>query len=230
MSAICLVQDTDDKFETIEEHTTAIAENQKDKNDRTVVLYTNNPSEQGTYIRDAKDLSYRVLKMNTVIDSHFISMLESKLENTSFKRVDADVADRLIEKEDAPETILSEEQEGSLKTLFGEVLGEKSGANVEIKPLSPEAMPVMITKPEMMRRMREMQAYNNMGMENMPEFYNLVINANHPKVSKLLSEENADKQKSTIKQLCDLALLSQNMLKGDALSDFVKRSISLMED
>jgi len=229
-SKICLVQDTDDKFETIEEHTTAVAESQKDKNDRVVLLYTNSPTEQGAYISDAKDMSYRVLKMNTIIDSHFISMLETKLDKTSFKRVDADVADRLIEKEDAPETVLSEEETGKLKTLFGAILGEKSNANIEIKPLSPEAMPVMITKPEMMRRMQEMQAYNNMAMGDMPEFYNLVVNANHPKVSKVLAESNEDKQRSTIKQLCDLALLSQNMLKGEALSDFIKRSLSLMEE
>jgi len=229
VNSFCLLQDTENKFYTFDEFREKAKENQTDKNDRLVALYTSHPEDQRTYISDAQSAGYSILKMHTIIDTHFLSFLESKLDKTTFKRVDADVTDRLIEKDDIPESVLTEDQEKELQAVFSSILQENSGANIEIKALSPEGMPVMITKPEMMRRMREMQAYNNMGLSNMPEMYNLVVNANHPKISGILESTEESTKQERVKQLYDLALLSQNMLKGEALSDFIKRSLDMMD-
>jgi len=225
---ITLVQDLEDKHYTIDELKESIKETQTDKEGKTVVLYTTNTEEQHSYIESCKDYGYQVTKLNTIIDPHFVGYLDQNFEDLSFKRVDADVVDKLVEKDETKESVLNEEQETTLKGLFGKLTGEGT-VNVELKPLSPEGLPVMITKPELMRRFAEMNAYNGMGMGQMPETYNLVVNSNHPIMGKILVETDEAKQAEISKQLYDLALLSQNMLKGADLTDFIKRSVGLVK-
>lgn len=225
---ITLVQDLEDKFYTIDELKESVKDNQTDKDGKTVVLYTTNTEEQHTYIESCKDYGYQVTKLNTIIDPHFVGYLDQNFEDLSFKRVDADVVDKLVEKDETKESVLNEEQETTLKGLFGKLTGEGT-VNIELKPLSPDGLPVMITKPELMRRFAEMNAYNGMGMGQMPETYNLVVNSNHPIMGKILVETDEAKQAEISKQLYDLALLSQNMLKGADLTDFIKRSVGLVK-
>jgi molecular chaperone HtpG len=228
-NAFCLFKNTEGKYFTIEEYKEHIKPLQTDKDDKLIVLYTSAPEDQHAYIKKANKKDYDVIVMDTMIDNHFLQMLEHKLEKVSFKRVDADTPDKLIEKDEVIESVLSQEEQDALKALFeGKV--EKEKANIELKALSPEDAPVTITRDEFMRRMQEMSKMGgNQGMMffgDMPEKFNLVINTNHPAHRKVLSSEEAQKEK-LVKQMTDLALLSQGLLKGAALTEFVERSISL---
>jgi molecular chaperone HtpG len=228
-NAFCLFKNTEGKYFTIEEYKEHIKPLQTDKDDKLIVLYTSAPEDQHAYIKKANKKDYDVIVMDTMIDNHFLQMLEHKLEKVSFKRVDADTPDKLIEKDEVIESVLSQEEQDALKALFeGKV--EKEKANIELKALSPEDAPVTITRDEFMRRMQEMSKMGgNQGMMffgDMPEKFNLVINTNHPAHRKVLSSEEAQKEK-LVKQMTDLALLSQGLLKGAALTEFVERSFSL---
>jgi molecular chaperone HtpG len=228
-NAFCLFKNTEGKYFTIEEYKEHIRPLQTDKDDKLIVLYTSAPEDQHAYIKKANKKDYDVIVMDTMIDNHFLQMLEHKLEKVSFKRVDADTPDKLIEKDEVIESVLSQEEQDALKALFeGKV--EKEKANIELKALSPEDAPVTITRDEFMRRMQEMSKMGgNQGMMffgDMPEKFNLVINTNHPAHRKVLSAEEAQKEK-LVKQMTDLALLSQGLLKGAALTEFVERSFSL---
>ena len=228
-NGFCLLENTDKQFQTIEEYKTKIAPLQTDKNGDLIILYTVDPEHQHSYVQNVKKHGYDVLKFDTVIDNHFIQQMESKLEKTRFKRVDADIVDNLIEKEEKRESILNEEQQKKLKETFEKSV-DKNTINVELKALSPTDSPVMITRDEFMRRMKEMQASggNNMFMMgDFPEKFNLIINSNHPTNIALLEKEEVEKQRLT-KQLYDLAMLSQNMLKGEDLTNFVKRSFEIV--
>ncbi|MCO5249630.1 MAG: molecular chaperone HtpG [Chitinophagales bacterium] len=225
----CLLKNTDGELATIEEYKEKIKDNQTDKNEQLVVLYTNSVEEQDAYIKRAKDRSYDVLVLDSIIDNHFIQMLEQKLEKVSFKRVDADTLDKLIEKDETFESILSQEQQDQLKTIF-ESQVKKETTNIEMKALSPDDMPVMITRNEFMRRMHEMSKMGGGGMMmfgDMPERINMVVNTNHPSLKTILDTEEATQGK-LVKQLTDLALLSQGMLKGADLTNFVERSFELV--
>jgi len=223
-----LLESVGGTYSTIEEYKENIKGLQTDKDGKLVLLYTTSPDGQHAYISAAKDKGYDVLKMDHVLDAHFVGYLEQNIENVSLKRVDADIVDKLIEKDEAVESVLSTEQEEKLVELVKAQVPE-SGVVVEVKAMAPDAMPATIVKPEMMRRMRDMSAYNGMSyMQDMPETYNLVLNGNHNSIQKIMDEKDADKQNSAIKQLHDLALLSQGMLKGEELTNFIKRSANLV--
>lgn len=224
-----LLENTEGKFATIDEYKKNVEALQTDKEGKLVLLYTSDVEAQHSYISEAQAYGYDVLKMDHVIDSHFVGYLEQQVEGTSLRRVDSDIIDKLIEKDEKAESVLNEEQETTVLELFKTQMPE-SGVQVELKPMSPDALPITITKPEFMRRMREMSEYNGMGhMAGMPETYNLVVNSNHSIVQDLLAETDEGKQKGIIKQLHDLALLSQGMLKGNKLTDFIKRSVTMVK-
>jgi len=228
-NAFAIFPTVSQQYFTLAELKEKITANQTDKDGNLVVLYTSDEEEQHSYIEQAKERGYEVIKLDTMIDNHFIQQLEMKNEKLQFKRVDADIVSNLIPKDEEAASVLSKEQEEQLKTLF-ETSIEKAKADIELKALSPADAPIVITRNEFMRRMMEMQKLGGGSpfmFGGMDEKLNLVINTNHPIHAKLLTEE-APQQEKYIKQLYDLALLSQNMLKGEALTNFVKRSFELI--
>lgn len=228
-NGFALFPTTENAFYTFAELKEKIAANQTDKDGNLVVLYTSDEEEQHSYIVQAKERGYEIVKLDTMIDNHFIQQVEMKNEKTQFKRVDADIVSNLIPKEEEAASVLSKEQEEKLKALFENNI-QKSKADIELKALSPTDAPIVITRNEFMRRMMEMQKLGGGSpfmFGGMDEKLNLVINTNHPINAKLL-EEDAAHQEKHIKQLYDLALLSQNMLKGEALTNFVQRSFELI--
>jgi molecular chaperone HtpG len=214
---------------TLTEYKEKVTPEQTDKDGNLVYIYTNDPAKQHAFIDSAEKKGYDILLMNTPIDNHFIGHIEHKLEKTSFKRVDADVADKLIKKDDAPEHVLTEEQTAKIKTVFEKSIA-KPAYKIEVESLNPEEMPVTITMDEFMRRMKEMAAMGG-GMSfygNMPDNYKVIINGNHKLISRIASEENEELQAQLSKQAFDLALLAQGLLTGSELTEFVKRSVSLI--
>jgi molecular chaperone HtpG len=232
-SKFWLFKNTAGKYFTMEEYKEHITAAQTDKDNKLVYLYTNDPVGQHSYINSATDKSYDVLVMDSPLDSHFVNQLEQKLENSTFARVDADIVDKLINKDEEVPSKLSDEEKEKLKPIFeAQVNSEESKTNftVQFENLSETEMPVTVTQPEFMRRMADMQKMSGqggmMGMGGF-EMYNLVVNSNHPKVGEILKSKGANKEKKT-KQLCDLALLSQGLLKGKELSEFLKRSVEMV--
>lgn len=225
-----LLQNTEGNYFTIEEYKEHIQANQKDKNDNLVFLYTSDEEKQHAFVESARDRSYDVLKLDTMIDSHFIGMLEQKLEKVTLKRVDSETPDKLIEKDETKESVLSEEEKTQLKEIFEKAISN-TNMHVSVEPLSPQDQPVVITLPEFMRRMKDMSKTGGGGMMfmgNMPDTYNVSINANHPINNRILKAREESRE-NIAKQAFDLALLSQNMLTGSALTAFVKRSVELIE-
>lgn len=223
-----LVKSTDDKYYTIEEFKEKVKDLQTDKDGKTVFLYTNNKDEQFSFVQAAKDRGYEVLELDGPLVSHWVSNIESKFENVSFARVDADTLDKLIAKGDEMPSKLSKEDEEALKPVFeGVVDSEKF--KVQFESMSETDAPVVLTQPEFIRRMMEQQKYGGAGfMGAFPETYNMVINSNHPKISDILGEADSSIKENKAKQLADLALLAQGLLKGEKLNDFVKRSVELI--
>jgi len=224
-----LITNTKDEFYTIPEYTEKVKANQINKDDATVLLYTNDPAKQDTFIQSANKKDYDVMLMNSPIDNHFVALLEQKLEKTVIKRVDADVIDKLINKGDAPAHVLTEEQTTSVKAIFEKAIS-KPNMKVEVESLSPDELPVTVTMDEFMRRMKEMAAMGG-GMSfygQMPDNYKVSINGNHKLISRIVNDENAEEQAALAKQAFDLALLSQGMLTGAELTEFVNRSVSLI--
>ena len=225
-----LLKSTTGKYYTLDEYKELVKENQTDKNKKLVYLYTSNIEEQNSYVQTATEHGYDVLVMDGVLDQHFMNTMEQKLEQTSFSRVDAEIIDKLIEKEDALPSLLSDDDKKKLQPVIEQHL-DKVRFHVTFESLSAGDLPVLITQNEFMRRMRDMSAMgggNGYGFGNMPESFNLVINANHPLVTRMASETDAEKQSLMAKQLTDLALLSQNLLKGQDLTAFIKRSVDLI--
>lgn len=222
------LKNTEDQYFTLEEYRAKIEILQKDKNENVIYLYAADKNEQLIYITNAKERGYDVLLMDSFLDTHFINLLETKLEKSRFTRVDADILDKLIEKDEIQPAKLSEEEQKKLKETFEENL-DKSRFTVQVENLSETDLPVMITQNEFMRRFQDMEKLS--GQKKMYgefEHYNLIVNGNHPLVTRIIGDEEKDKKEELAKQLIDLALLSQNLLKGESLSDFVKRSISLL--
>ncbi len=219
------------KFYTLDEYRTEIETLQKNKEGKFTILYTTNPVQQDSYIKAATAKNYKVVKMETLVDAAFINTMEMKWENTTFKRVDADIADNLIDVQEKNDSILSKDEENKLKEWFGLQVGE-THITVAIKGLSAEAAPVVATRPEFMRRMKDMANVGG-GMASfygtMPDEVTLTVNGNHPIFQQLLKEENKDKLNKQVRSLADLALLSQGMLKGEELTNFINRSVELME-
>jgi molecular chaperone HtpG len=220
-------EDTNGKFYTLEEYKEQTTAHQKNKDGKHVVLYTTNPVQQDAYIRQATDRGYVILKMETLVDAAFINNMELKWSDVQFTRVDAEVVDQLIDKEETTESVLNEEESNKIKEWFSQKV-EGVNIQVEVKGLSPEASPVTATRPEFMRRMKDMAAVGG-GMSafyaNMPDEVQLTINGNHPVCRQLLNETDEQQKQWITKQLTDLSLLSQGLLKGADLSKFVERNI-----
>lgn len=221
----CLVKTTDSKYFTFEEFTNAVKDNQTDKNGTTIWLYASDRQKQDAFIASARKRGYEVLLLDHVIDSHFINALESKLEKTSLKRVDADTLDKLIDKGLSNESVLSTDDQGKLKTVFEEVLDNKA-ATVSVEAMPVDELPVTITLPEFFRRMKDMSALSGerMMFGALPDSFNVAINANHPLADRILKVEDTEKQKQLVKQALDLAKLAQGMLSGADLTAFIRRS------
>ncbi|MGN8069999.1 molecular chaperone HtpG [Mucilaginibacter sp. 22184] len=224
-----LVTNTKNENFTLPEYKDKVEAVQTDKDSQLVYIYTNDPAKQDAFIQSAGKKGYDVLVMNSPIDNHFISQLEQKLEKTSLKRVDADVADKLIKKDDAPETVLTEEQSTKVKDIFNKAIN-KPAYNVQIESLNPDELPVTVTMDEFMRRMKDMAAMGG-GMSfygNMPDNYKVIVNGNHKLIGRILQEENEEVRAQLSKQAFDLALLSQGLLTGAELTEFVNRSVNLI--
>lgn len=225
-----LFKNTEGETFTIEEYQEKVKANQTDKDGNLVYLYTTDPGKQDTFIQSAKSKSYDVLKFDTIIDSHFINHMEQKLEKTQLKRVDADTVDKLIAKEDSIESVLSEDESNKVKEIFEKAI-DNPAMTVAVESQPVDEMPVVITMSEFMRRMKDMAATGGGGfnmMGGMPDQYNVAINANHPIVSKILKAKSNDKKEALAKQTFDLAMLSQDMLSGNDLTSFIKRSVQFM--
>ncbi|MFZ6051526.1 molecular chaperone HtpG [Halocola ammonii] len=220
-----LFKNTEEKYFTFDELKEKIKDTQKNKDGKTVVLYTNNMEAQHSYIETAKERGYEVLVLESPLTSHLISKLESKHSDFQFARVDADTIDKLIQKEDSLPSKLSEEDQNTLKPVLEKVAG-KEKFDVQFESMSEKDAPILITQSEFMRRMKEQQMAGGGGMHmfgQLPEKYNLVVNSNHKLAQKMLSEKDDAKKELLAKQAVDLALLAQGLLKGKALTDFVKR-------
>jgi molecular chaperone HtpG len=225
-----LLKTTDSKFYTFEEFENLVKPIQTDKDKKLIYLYATNVHEQHAYIDAAKSRGYEVLLMETMLDPHYINHLESKLKDTSFVRVDADTIDKLIKKDENSVSKLSDEQQKQLQPVIEGVVS-KEQFSVVFENLSEKDAPMLITRPEFMRRMKDMNQMGGGGMGfygTLPDMYNLVVNTNHPLVSKILNESDAGKQQELAKQATDLALLSQGLLKGEQLTNFIKRSVELI--
>jgi molecular chaperone HtpG len=228
--AFALYPTVDNTYFTWSELEEALKENQTDKDDKLVILYASDREAQHSYINAAKDKGYEVLLLDSPIAAHLIQKLETTKENITFARVDADHLDNLIKKDDESISKLSDDEKESLKTSIEETLGAQT-YTVQVEALDSNASPFIITEPEFMRRMKEMQQTGGgmFGMGNMPEMYNLVVNANHELVSEILQTKTAKKKERLIKQSVDLAKLSKGLLKGEALTKFIERSYKFVK-
>lgn len=225
-----MVKNTDDKYFTFTEYKDKVKPNQTDKDDNTVFLYATDKGKQHGFIEAAKNKAYDVIVLDGVLDSHFVNTLEQKLEKTQLKRVDSDTAEKLIDKDEKIESVLNDDEKQKVKTVFETAINNKS-MNVAVESMSPDDLPVVITMSEFMRRMKDMA---KMGggqfgfMGAMPDQYNVSVNANHTLVQKILTADTDERKATLAKQAYDLALLSQNMLTGADLTNFIKRSVSLV--
>jgi molecular chaperone HtpG len=223
-----LMKTVDNQYFTLDEFKDKIKENQTDKNNRLILIYTNNPDAHDAQIQTAKGYGYEVLEMDTVIDNHFMQHIEYKGDNLTFVRVDSETVDNLVQKDDKRESVLSEDEQKMVKSTFESLVAGPS-VSVELKPLSPEDQPVQITRNEFMRRMNEMRQFQAMDFGAMPDAMNLVVNTNHPLIAdKLLKINGLEGQKDFAKYLYDLAQIQQGMLKGADLTAFVKRSLAFV--
>lgn len=228
-----LLKNIEDKYFTLEEYNKKVKSIQTDKDKNVVYLYATDVDKQDAYIQSAKSRSYDILKMDGVLDNHFINHVEQKLEKINLKRVDADTIDKLIDKDEKKESVLTKEEEEKVKTIFEKAIDNKS-MTLAIEPMAPDELPVTITLSEFMRRMKDMAATGGGGgmamMGNMPEQYNVAINGNHPLMAKIMKSRKEDKKVQLAKQAYDLALLSQNMLNGKDLTNFINRSVELASE
>lgn len=225
-----LYKNTDGKYYTQEELVAQIKPTQTDKDNKLVVLYTSDLDTQYTYIQSAKDKGYEVIILDSPLTPHLVSKLEQSIENSTFTRIDSDTIEKIINKnEEIPSKLTDADKELLKPVLEGVISKEKF--TIQFESMNETDQPMTIVQPEFMRRMKEMSKMGGggmMGMSNFPEMYNMVVNVNHPIISKLLKEKDSSKQKEIAKQTSDLALLSQNMLKGEELTKFIKRSIELI--
>lgn len=228
--AFALYPTVDNKYFTWNELQDALKENQTDKDGKLVILYASDKEAQHSYINAAKDKGYEVLLLDSPIVSHLLQKLETSNENITFARVDADHLDNLIKKDEDSISKLSDEEKETLKTSIEETLGTQT-YTVKVEALDSNASPFIITEPEFMRRMKEMQQTGGgmFGMGNMPEMYNLVVNGNHELVAEILNTKTAKKKERLIKQSVDLAKLSKGLLKGEALTEFIERSYKFVK-
>jgi len=230
--SFALYPTVDGNYFTFEELQEKVKDAQTDKDGKLVLLYTSDTESQHAYIKAAKEKGYQVLLLDSPIVSHLMQKLETSKENLSFARVDADHLDKLIQKEETQISKLSEEEKEQLKSQIEEVLGEKSSYMVQMEAMDSAAAPFMITEPEFMRRMKEMQQTGGggmFGMGNMPDMYNLVVNTNHPLVGEILTTKTKKKRTRLINQCLDLARLSKGLLKGEEMTAFIHRSFDMVK-
>jgi molecular chaperone HtpG len=224
-----LVKSLDGTFTPIDEYKEQVKEQQTDKYDKIVMLYTHAPDQHNTFTEAAKNKGYDVLIFDNVIDNHFMQHLEQKLGDVTFVRVDSDTVDNLVQKDEATESVLNEDEQNTVKGVFEKIVTDK-GSSVVTKALSPEDQPVTITRPEFMRRMKEMQSLQGMSFGDFPDSVNVVVNTNHPLVAqKLLKEEDEGKQQEVADYLYKLAMLNQQMLKGADLTAFINKSLNFLK-
>jgi molecular chaperone HtpG len=218
------------RFYTLDEYRIATEALQKNKEGKWVILYTSNPVQQDGYIREAQSKGYQVVKLETIVDAGFINQMETKWDSVHFARVDSDVVDNLVDKQESAETVLGKDEQEKLKALFKMDIPSLH-VTVEVRGLSPDTLPVVATRPEFMRRMKDMATLNGgMGAfyASMPDEVTLTVNGNHPIYKTVLSENDGDKQQKLVHNLADLALLSQGLLKGNELTNFIQRSVELI--
>lgn len=224
-----LLKNVDNQCFTLDEYSEKVKAQQTDKNNKVIFLYTNSPTDQAALLEACKERGYDVLNLPDVLDNHFMQHVESKLTDTSFVRIDADTIDKLVQKEEPRETVLSEKEQESVRSIF-EKVAKAPGVSISIEPMSPDAQPVQIVKPEFMRRFKEMQMLQGMGnTDSFPDMYNVVINGNHPLITRqILAEAEANRQEDLARHLYQLALLSHHMLRGEDLAGFVRRSVEML--
>ncbi len=225
-----LLTNTKDEHFTFNEYSEKVSPVQTNKDGTVIYLYATDPAKQDSFVQSANRKGYDVLKMDTPIDTHFVQTIERKLEKTALKRVDADVVEKLIEKDEKIESVLNEEQTTKVKEIFEKAIS-KPNMTVKVEAMGPDELPVSVTMDEFMRRMKDMAAMGGGGGMNfygaMPDNYNVSINSNHKLVSKILDAKDAEQGKLA-KQAFDLAMLSQGLLTGADLTEFVNRSVSLI--
>ena len=223
-----LYPSVDNKYYTYQELEEKIKDIHTDKEGNLIILYAQNKDEQYTYIESAKEKGYEVLLLDSPIIPHLIQKLESKKEKVKFSRVDSDTLENLIKKDDQVVSKLSDEEKEKLKPMIENAVSDDK-YTVQLESLDSKSLPFMLAQPEFMRRMKEMQQSGGGGMGNMPEMYSLIVNTNHELVSKILTTRTEKKRNSLIKQSVDLAKLSQNVLTGKELTEFINRSIDLIK-
>ncbi|HEV8083361.1 MAG TPA: molecular chaperone HtpG [Chitinophagaceae bacterium] len=220
------------KFYTLDEYKLAAETLQKNKDGKLVMLYTTDPVQQNSFIKAAQQKNYIVVKLETIVDAAFINNMEMKWNDVQFVRVDADITDNLIDKNENAESVLSKDEAETLKELF-KIDIPSLHVTIEVKGLSADTLPVVATRPEFMRRMKDMAEAGGGGMGSfygaMPEEVTLTVNGNHPVYKNILNEGDKDKQEKQTRNLADLALLSQGLLKGNELTNFINRSVEMME-
>ena len=225
-----LLKNVDSQYFTLAEYKEKVEPNQTDKDKKLVYLYTTDPGKQDAYIQSAKKRSYEVLLMDRILDNHFVNTLEQKLENITLKRVDSETIDKLVDKDEKVESVLTEKEQEKLKEIFEKAIDKKEMVLL-LQPLSTDEMPVTITLPEFMRRMKDMAATGGGGglgmMGGFPETLNVVVNTNHALASKIIKAKKEENRIQLAKQAYDLAMLSQNMLSGNDLTNFINRSVEL---
>ncbi len=225
-----LLKGVDGSYYTLDSYREKIKALQTDKDKTVCYLYASNAEEEHAYIEKAKAKGYDVLLMDSPLESHFINLLEQKIEKTRFVRVDSDTVEKLIPHDDSiPEKLTKEEKEKLQPIIEGEI--DKQRFTVQLESLEESDAPMQVTQSEFMRRYREMAQTSGGGMGfygELPESYNLVVNINHPLIGRVLNETDAEKQKDLVHQLIDLALLANGLLKGEALSKFLKRSVEMI--
>lgn len=220
------------KYYTMAELRTQTEALQKNKDGKLVILYTTDPVQQDAYIQGAAAKGYTVVSMETIVDAAFINNMEMKWSDVTFTRVDADISDNLIDKGEDLGSVLSKDEEDKLKTLF-QIQTPSSQVSVEIKGLAQDTAPVLATRPEFMRRMKDMAAISGPGASfyaSMPDEVTLTVNGNHKVIQQILKTEDAERQQKLVRNLADLALLSQGLLKGNELTSFINRNVELMEN
>ena len=218
----------DEKYLTYPELEKKIKKSQTDKDGNLIILYAQNKDDQHSYIKNAKEKGYEVLLLDSPIISHLIQKFESKKEKVKFTRVDSDALENLINKEENKVSKLNDEEKEKLKPMIEDVVSEEK-YNVQLEPMDSNSLPFMLAQPEFMRRMKDMQQTGGGAMGSFPEMYTLIVNTNHELIGKILNTRTENKRKRLIKQSIDLAKLSQSTLKGEELTEFIKRSIDLIK-
>ena len=226
-----LFESLNGKFRTIPEYQKFVKKNQTDKNKNSIILYTSDKASQDVYIENAKKKNYDVVILDGVIDSHFINHLEQKLEKVQLKRIDSDVIDKLIDKDEKKESVITEKESKNIKELFEKIIDDKN-TNVTIEALNVDDFPVIVTHPEFIRRMKDMAksggGANPFMMGGAPDMVSVSINGNHKLIQKIIQAKSNKTKERIASQAYDLSLLSQNMLSGSKMTDFIRRSIDII--